>query len=201
MAAVLLEVLQKWHTDPQYVGPYGIPLELEFDAPSARCIRSLVGVVDRKANPGLILEELIRVGSVIYSGEKHFRAVSRAFMMPESMSPQQIEYFGNALTRLATTLEHNMNPKNTEKRLERFVVADRGLPLGAISAFEEYARTKAADFLVDLDNWLIPYSSADPTPDERISTGLNVFLYVEPPKNEESLGALIRRVEGRGTSR
>ena len=201
MAAVLLEVLQKWHTDPHYVGPYSIPLELEFDAPSGRCVRSLVGMVDPKANPGLLLEELIRVGSVIYSGEKHFRAVSRAFMMPESMSPQQIEYFGNALTRLATTLEHNMDPKNTEKRLERFVVADRGLPMEAISAFEEYARAKAADFLVDLDNWLIPYSSSDSASDERISTGLNVFLYVEPPKNDEPLGSLIRKVEGRGASR
>lgn len=196
MAAVLLEVLQKWHTDPQYVGPYGIPLELEFEAPAVRNVRSLVGMVDAKANPGLILEELIRVGSVIYSGEKHFRAVSRAFMMPESMSPQQIEYFGNALTRLATTLEHNMNPRNTEKRLERFVVADRGLPVEAISAFEEYARSKTADFLVDLDNWLIPYSSADSASSERLSTGLNVFLYVEPPKNEDPLRSLMHGAEG-----
>jgi len=201
MAAVLLEVLQKWHTDPQYVGPYGIPLELEFEAPSGRNVRSLVRMVDSKANPGLILEELIRVGSVIYSGEKHFRAVSRAFMMPESMSPQQIEYFGNALTRLATTLEHNMNPRNTEKRLERFVVADRGLPLEAISAFEEYARAKTAEFLVDLDNWLIPYSSADSTSIERLSTGLNVFLYVEPPKNDDPLRSLMRKAEGQGSSR
>jgi hypothetical protein len=158
-------------------------------------------MVDSKANPGLILEELIRVGSVVYSGEKHFRAVSRAFMMPESMSPQQIEYFGNALTRLATTLEHNMNPRNVEKRLERFVVADRGLPVDAIPAFEEYARAKTADFLVDLDNWLIPYSSADSGSIERLSTGLNVFLYVEPPKNDEPLGSLIRNAEGRGVSR
>ena len=30
---ILTEVLQKWHTDPQYVGPYGIPLELEFEVP------------------------------------------------------------------------------------------------------------------------------------------------------------------------
>lgn len=198
MAAVLLEVLQKWHTDPQYVGPYGIPLELEFEVPLGRSIRGLVGMVDSKANPGLILEELIRVGSVIYSGEKHFRAVSRAFVMPESMSPQQIEYFGNALTRLATTLEHNMNPKNAEKRLERFVVADRGLPLEAISAFEEYARAKTADFLVDLDNWLIPYSSTDSISDERVSTGLNVFLYVDPLESEEPLGSLIRGSERRG---
>jgi hypothetical protein len=201
MAAVLLEVLQKWHTDPQYGGPYGIPLELEFEAPTARNVRSLVGMVDSKANPGLILEELIRVGSVVYSGEKHFRAVSRAFMMPESMSPQQIEYFGNALTRLATTLEHNMNPRNTEKRLERFVVADRGLPIEAISAFEEYARAKTADFLVDLDNWLIPYSSADSASSERLSTGLNVFLYVEPPKNEDPLRSIMHNAEGQRGSR
>ena len=199
-AAVLLEVLQKWHTDSQYVGPYGIPLELEFDAASGRSIRSLVGMVDRKANPGLILEELIRVGSVVHSGERHFRAVSRVFMMPESMSPQQIEYFGNALTRLATTLEHNMNPRKAEKRLERFVVADRGLPLEAISAFEEYARAKTAGFLVDLDNWLIPYSSADSLSGERFATGLNVFLYVEPPKSEEPLRSLIRRAEVPGGS-
>ena len=156
-------------------------------------------MVDRKANPGLILEELLRVGSVVYSGEKHFRAVSRAFMMPESMSPQQIEYFGNALTRLASTLEHNMNPKNVEKRLERFVVADRGLPLDVIPAFEEYARAKTADLLVDLDNWLIPYSSldSDSTSTGRISTGLNVFLYVEPPKNDAPLKFLMHKVEGR----
>lgn len=203
MAAVLLEVLQKWHTDPQYVGPYGIPLELEFELPSGRSVRSLVAMVDRKANPGLILEELLRVGSVVHSGEKHFRAVSRAFMMPESMSPQQIEYFGKALTRLASTLEHNMNPKNVEKRLERFVVADRGLPPDVIPAFEEYARAKTADLLVDLDNWLIPYSSLDPDPSsvQRISTGLNVFLYVEPPKNEEPLESLMQRAEVREPSR
>lgn len=201
MAAVLLEVLQKWHTDPQYVGPYGIPLELEFEAATGRNVRSLVAMVDSKANPGLILEELIRVGSVVYSGEKHFRAVSRAFMMPESMSPQQIEYFGNALTRLATTLEHNMNPRNTEKRLERFVVADRGLPVEAIAAFEEYARSKTADFLVDLDNWLIPYSSPDSASIERLSTGLNVFLYVEPPKNDDPLRSLIHKAEAQRGSR
>lgn len=198
MAAALLEVLQKWHTDPQYVGPYGIPLELEFEIPAGRSIRSLIGMVDPKANAGLLLEELLRVGAVVHSGERHFRAVSRVFMMPEAMSPQQIEYFGSALTRLATTLEHNMNPRNADKRLERYVVADRGLPLEAVRAFEDYTRAKTADFLVDIDNWLIPYSSVDSTSSQRISTGLNVFLYVEPPNNDEPLGSLVRRAEVRG---
>lgn len=195
MSAVLLEILQKWHTDPQYVGPYGIPLELEFEVPAGRSIRNLIEMVDRTVSPGLLLEELLRVGAVVHSGEKHFRAVSRVFMMPEAMSPQQIEYFGSAMTRLANTLEHNMNPRNADKRLERYVIADRGLPAAVIPAFEDYARAKTADFLVDLDNWLVPYSSADSIPSQRVATGVNVFLYVEPSRDEEPLCVLMRRAE------
>src|SRR5437660_3382605 len=192
LANILVEVLQKWHTDPHYIGPYGIPLELEFEVPSGRCFRSLVAMVDTKVSAGIALEELLRVGSVIYSGEKHFRAVSRYFMMPEPMSPQQIEYFGSTLTRLAQTLEFNMNPRRPEKRLERFVVADRGLPPDVLPMFESYARDRTSEFLLDLDNWLTTYSSsgeADTGP--RIATGLNVFLYVEPPIEEAPLASLV----------
>jgi hypothetical protein len=191
LAGVLVEVLQKWHTDPQYVGPYGIPLELEFEMASGRSFRSLVAMVDRTVSPGIALEELLRVGSVTYSGEKHFRAVSRYFMMPEPMSPQQVEYFGNTLTRLAQTLEFNMNPRNSEKRLERFVVADRGLPAEILPQFASYARDRTSEFLLDLDNWLTPYSSAeDSDPSPRVATGLNVFLYVDPPAEHQELATL-----------
>lgn len=190
---ILTEVLQKWHTDPHYVGPYGIPLELEFEVPGGgRCIRNLVAMVDPHVSPGVVLEELIRVGSVTYSGEKYFRATSRYFMMPEPMSPLQIEYFGNTLTRLTGTLEFNMNPKNSTKRLERFVVADRGLPPEVVPEFEAYAREKATELLLDLDNWLTPYSTPPAPGEVRVPTGLNVFLYVEPPPDERPLRSLIQ---------
>jgi hypothetical protein len=196
LAGVLVEVLQKWHTDPQYVGPYGIPLELEFEVSSGRSFRGLVVLVDAKANPGIVLEELLRVGSVTYSGEKHFRAVSRYFMMPEPMSPQQVEYFGNTLTRLAKTLEFNMSPRNSEKRLERFVVADRGLPEEVLPQFASYARERTSEFLLDLDNWLTPYSSSEDTdPSPRIATGVNVFLYVDPSLEDKPLASLVQHVD------
>jgi hypothetical protein len=196
LAGVLVEVLQKWHTDPQYVGPYGIPLELEFEVASGRSFRSLVALVDAKVSAGIVLEELLRVGSVTYSGEKHFRAVSRYFMMPEPMSPQQVEYFGNTLTRLAKTLEFNMNPHNPEKRLERFVIADRGLPAEVLPQFASYARDRTSEFLLDLDNWLTPYSkSEDADPSPRIPTGVNVFLYADPPLDEGPLDSLIQPAE------
>jgi hypothetical protein len=198
LANTLIEVLQKWHTDPQYVGPYGIPLELEFEIPATRSIRSLVALVDKTISPGIVLEELIRVGSVTYSGERHYRAVSRYFMMPEAMSPQQIEYFGNTLTRLAETLEFNMNPNNAAKRLERFVVADRGLPADVVPKFENYARERATEFLLDLDNWLTPYSASgtDEAP-VRVPTGLNVFLYVGQESDDTPLAQFVRRSETR----
>lgn len=195
LASIMVEVLQKWHTDPQYVGPYGIPLELEFEGESdGRSFRTLVSLVDDKVSPGVVLEELLKVGSVTYSGEHHFRAVSRYFMMPEPMSPQQIEYFGNTLTRLAQTLEFNMDPKNTNKRLERFVLADRGLPADVLPTFESYARERATEFLLDLDNWLTPYSASN-SPDDnsaRIASGLNIFLYVEPASDEGALADLVQ---------
>jgi len=195
---ILTEVLQKWHTDPLYVGPYGIPLELEFEVPGGgRCVRNLVAMVNPKVSAGIVLEELISVGSVTYSGEKHYRATSRYFMMPEPMSAPQIEYFGNTLTRLTETLEFNMNPKNSTKRLERFVVADRGLPPDVVPKFEAYARDRATELLLDLDNWLTPYSAPGTAEESaRIPTGLNVFLYVEPSPDERPLGSLVN--EGRG---
>lgn len=195
LATVLVEILQKWHTDSQYVGPYGIPLELEFDSPPGRCFRSLVAMVDRRISAGMALEELLRVGSVTRAGEKHFRAISRYFMMPESMSPEQIEYFGKTLPRLARTLEYNMNPKNPDKRLERFVVADRGLPADVLPEFEKFARARTIEFLLELDNWLIPYASSELDSDGRINVGVNAFLYVEPTGDEESLASLVRKAE------
>src|SRR3984885_13662818 len=75
LAGELVEVLQKWQTESRLRGAYGFPLELEFEVSSGRSFRSLVAMVDTTASPGIVLEELLRVGSVTYSGEKHFRAV------------------------------------------------------------------------------------------------------------------------------
>ncbi|MGA8092824.1 MAG: DUF6502 family protein [Steroidobacteraceae bacterium] len=194
LAALLVEVLHKWHTVPQYSGPYGIPLELEFDAPGGRCFRSLVALVDPAADPRLALQELLRTGAAAPSGEKHFRAVSRSLSMSDDpTSPRLIEHFGMTLSRLAATLEYNMHPEHPEKRLERFVMADRGLTPEIIPEFEAYVRDRAADFVSDLDNWLAPYASEEPDAAERVDTGVNVFLYAEPlPLEDEPLSSADR---------
>ncbi len=55
------------------------------------------------------------------------------------MSPQALEYFGRTMTDLANTLEFNMGATGDEKRLQRSVVADGGLPEFALPEFEALA--------------------------------------------------------------
>jgi hypothetical protein len=184
--SLLIEVLQKWHTVAKYGGPYGIPLELEFDTPSDRCIRSLVALVDPKASPEMVLDELLRSGSILRASERRFRPASRFLMSTDPASPRLIERFGMKVSQLAATLEYNMDPAHTQKRLDREVLADRGLPLELVPAFESYVRSKTSSFLMELDNWLasqrdLNADAAANCHDRQIDTGVNVFLYIEPP--------------------
>ncbi len=194
LARVVTEVLHKWHTDPQYLGPYGIPFELQIDAPSGPDFRSLVAHVNRQASAGLVLEELLRAGAVIYSGEKHFRTVTRWFILPESLSPDRIEYFGAALTHLAQTLEYNFSFESAEdKRLERFVFADKGLPRSLMPSFEAFARERANRFLAEVDDWLARYHNVEASPSSpSVDTGVHVFLYVDPTSDPRPLSALVQ---------
>ena len=190
-ADLLVEILHRWHTVPEYVGPYGIPRELQFARPSERCFRSLVALIDPEADPGAALEDLRRAGAVASAGDAHFRAVSRSLMMSTLASPQLIEHFGITLSRLAATMEYNMDPRNTEKRLQRRVMADRGLPLDLVPAFEKHARSKAMDFLLELDNWLASQAIDESDDRERVDAGVNVFISVESPDQDCPLAALV----------
>jgi hypothetical protein len=202
LARVIAQVLHKWHTDPQYLGPYGIPLELEFDAPPGRNFQILVSEVDPKASPGQVLEELLRAGSVTYWGEKHLRAIKRWFIPLEAFSPHRMEYFGDSLTHLAETLEYNFSLANAEdKRLERFVFADKGLPRELLPSFEAHARERAVQFLADIDDWLARYTRAESRgAGPRIDTGVNVFLYLDPSSDKRTLSGLVQSPRTNGPS-
>lgn len=175
---LVAEVLRTWHTNPQFLGPYGIPLELRFDTPDDRSFRCIVSLIDPIADSHVVLDELLRTGAVVRSGDTHFRAVSRSLMLSEGISLQRIEYHTNALARLAATLEYNMDVGHGDKRLERRVRADRGLPLELLPTFENYAREKSNEFLLELDNWLASQPDAEFGADERVDVGVGTFFYV-----------------------
>lgn len=187
LRSLLPEVLHIWHTSLDYSGPYGIPFELQFASPAGRCFRSLVERVDPTANPAIVLEELLRCGAIAHAPGKRLRAISRSLFLPDAMSPQLMEHYGERIGRLAETMEYNMNPKHAEKLLHRRVRADGGLPSEFVSTFENYVRSRAANFLSDMDNWIAARTKTHDdalNTDNWIDTGVNVFLYIEEPQRQ-----------------
>ncbi len=186
----LVEILHKWHTEPDYVGPYGIPRELELSDPPDRCFKSLVALSDRTSDAPAVLNELINSGAVARAGDSHYRAVSRFLMVPDTVSAEMIDHYGDRMSRLATTMEYNLDPQHPQKRLDRRVVADRGLPTSTLPAFESYARGKAVDFLLELDNWVSTRTSLQdggPGDNPRIGAGVNVFLFVDSLPQDDTI--------------
>jgi hypothetical protein len=138
----------------------------------------LVLTVDPTADSSEAFQELLRLGAITMSGETHVRVVSRAMIATEEWSPAQLELFGNALTRLADTLQFNLDARNKSKRVERSVIADKGLPSEIVPKFEAHVREKVSELLVDLDNWITPYAEM-PGPKSPV-IGLAVFQFSEP---------------------
>lgn len=189
----LSEVLHRWYTDPQYQGPSGAPLEIEITAPAGPSFHKLVAQVDNKAKPEHVLEELLAARAVTYSGDSRVRAVTRCFIWPRE-EPSFMDYFGTTLAHLIETHEHNFSCANVEdKRLERSVFADRGLPRQQISMFHAVAEERTDQFLSDLDDWLAQHTTADVSQaGERIEIGVNVFFYVEAPSDSTSTSTLVQ---------
>jgi hypothetical protein len=201
LARVIPEVLHRWHTDPHYMGPYGIPIELEFDSPADRCFKSLVAQVDPGVSAGLVLEDLLQAGCVTHSGEKHFRTIARWFVFSDALTSHRLDNFGSTLTYLARTMEYNLNSVNAEnKRLERFVFADKGLPRKLLPSFEAHARNRTVQFLSDIDDW-IARTGAKKTSGTRVEAGVNVFLYVESPPDPRALSTLVQPRHATGLAR
>lgn len=195
LARVAMEVLRRWHKDSRYLAADGTPRELELDASSERSLSRLIEEIDPKVGPGMVLEELLRAGAATSSDEIHFRPLSRSLIPPETHA-YRIECFGAALGRLAETLEYNFNPANAEnKRLERFVAIDKGLPSRVVPEFASFARKRAEQLLKEVEDWFEPYNNTVTDGfSPRVGTGVHVFLFLDAPStSQESLSTLVQR--------
>lgn len=184
----LTEVLHLWNTDPSYLGPYGVPLEVDFDSTPGRNFVELVRRANEKANAGLVFEDLIRSGAVVRSGERFLKVLSRYYVVADLLSPQALENFGSAMANLAQTLQHNLGIQGERKLLQRSVIADRGLPISHIEEFELYVKGRVQQMLEDVDDWIGKRVSPIAEFDEpMVGTGVTVFHYVETPQDLEPL--------------
>jgi len=181
-------VLVGWHSDPEFTGPYGMPIELPFDAGAAPSFSHLVRKYCGDVSPLEMLEELIRVGAVEKSSSGLYKVLMRTYI-PERLNPDALERFGEVVRNFIETYEYNIETQEpSARRFERIVFADDGLRASLMPAFEQLIRTKGLQLLVELDNWL---SAQELTPgaknksEPRVRTGLGIYHFIDERSDQD----------------
>lgn len=179
----IMRVLSGWHTDNEFTGPYGLPLELTFDDIRSPNFCSLVGRYAPDAGARELLDELIRLGIVKETDDNWFKVLTRTYL-PKMDNPDSLEHLGQSIETFANTIDHNQTEADPKKKLfERVVDADDGIRPEDLPKFQSFIRERAQLLLEEIDNWL---SQLDPpTEDSKnapIGTGLGIYHYVERKK-------------------
>lgn len=179
----MTRVLVGWHTDPQYTGPYGLPVELPFDGEKQVSFCELVRRYSGDMAARAMLDELLRVGAVERLQTGTFRVLMRAYI-PENLHPDQLERLGEVLFNFINTVEHNMSRADRgAARFERVVYADEGLNTQLLAAFQKLLNQKGQQLLVELDNWLSSQEITETATAKnvtRVRTGVGIYHYIDP---------------------
>lgn len=182
-------VLVGWHTDADFTGPYGMPLELEYETgnPNEPTFSVLVKRHSGDMSPRSILDELVRVGAIRETEVGWFRVMRREYI-PEAQGAHTFERTGVVVRNFVNTVEFNMTKLAPGKgRFERHVTADDGIRREDLPKFDHYLRERCQVLLEEIDNWLAGLPKPDPKKgDEVIHTGIGIYHYMSHEQDERS---------------
>ena len=91
----IARVLQGWSQDPEFLGPYGLPLEIPF-AGDRLSFSQLVARYAGDVDPALLLEELTRAGAALETADHYVRLLNRTYL-PSPLDPSGLERIGNVV--------------------------------------------------------------------------------------------------------
>ena len=183
-------VIAGWNQDPDFTGPYGLPLALPFDEDpeiDAPSFKELVRRHSGDMSPKAMLDELLRTGLAIQEEESRLIRNTGRTYIPHQLDPAAVERLGRVMARLADTLDFNNASRVTgESRFERAVITDIGLTEDQYRQFDKYLREKCQELLETIDNWLAnqegridAHKVKHRFPRKRIHTGVGVYHFLE----------------------
>ena len=182
-------VLVGWHTDADFTGPYGMPLELQYETgnPNEPTFSVLVKRHSGDMSPRSILDELVRVGAIRETDVGWFRVMRREYI-PEAQGTHTFERTGVVVRNFVNTVEFNMTKLAPGKgRFERHVTADDGIRREDLPKFDHYLRERCQVLLEEIDNWLAGLPKPDPEKgDDVIHTGIGIYHYMSHEQDERS---------------
>jgi hypothetical protein len=174
----IVRVLTAWHTDSKYTGPYGMPIELEYEESDNTGFNELSQRYCPGIEPRSLLKELVSVGAVVETEKGWFKVLTRSYG-PQASAPAGLEYLGRTLADIVKTLDHNILEPNPKNRLfERHVYTEDGIRPEDLPKFVKFTNERGQQLLDEIDNWLTQLDKPNESTDQKLSTGLGIFHYI-----------------------
>ena len=188
-------VLAGWHSDPQFLGPYGVPLEIPYESSVDGGTPSFVDLVRTYSGdmaPRPMLKELMRIGAVVESENKNFKVMRRDFI-PEALSAELVERLGEVTQNFFSTAAKNIEKAGPSDGLfERIVFAENGVTPTTVKLFDDFVKRRGQEFLEELDNWLVAREKLEKDVPRSIQTGFGMYHYIESPEETATLKELLK---------
>jgi len=182
-------VLAGWHTDPDFIGPYGMPLEVRYEEEgiSAVTFSKLVKRYSGDMSPRSMLDELMRVGVVIET-EPGWLKVLRRDYDPQSLAQDSFERIGEVIKNFIDTVDFNLQKEQTGRsRFERVVYSPEGIRTKDLDRFNEFANERCQALLEEIDNWIVQLDIPEKDTGEEVThTGVGIYHYIERPNEKKS---------------
>jgi hypothetical protein len=177
----IARVLQGWSQDPEYLGPYGLPLEIPLEGDGIS-FETLVMTYAEDVAPRALLDELLRVNAALETDDGYVRLLNRTYL-PSPLDPVGLERLGNVVNYFIDTVDFNLQKKKQGSgRFERYAITMEGLSEAKFDAFDALIREKGQELLEILDDWLGQNETKGGhklPPSESIRTGIGIFHFVE----------------------
>ena len=188
-------VLVGWHTDTDFTGPYGLPLELQYETnnPGELTFAELVKRHSGDMSPRSILDELIRVGAVRETDAGWYRVLRREYIT-DAQGRDTFERTGFIVRNFVNTVDFNMTKSAPGKgRFERHVFPADGLRIEDMPLFDAFLRERCQTLLEELDNWLAKQPVPDAKKGDRVMhTGVGVYHYMTNEDDDRNLRTVLQ---------
>ena len=176
-------VVTGWLQDEDFTDSNGNPKTLDYgetDSMFNQLVRRYGGDVPARA----VLDELIRVGTVIRDGSKI--SMKQMGYVPHESEEQMLDIFGDSSSDLLDTIDHNLSNEPGDSRLQLNVVYDN-VPQEALEEFRKIADKKSLELLQELDKYLAKNdrdSNKKMTGTGKFRAGLGVYLIEKDLSND-----------------
>lgn len=195
-ANAIARLLQGWHSDPEFTGPYGFPRDLPFvdEANTALNFTELARRYASELPAEVMLDELLRVNAAVRLTESGLIRVVKRTYIPEEMAPEQIEVFARGVRRYVETIDHNLRQKEPSfRRFERWVFPDFGLREGDWEAFKALVNDRLVGVIEDLDTRFAAFER--PKEGEELTVGVGMYVYKDEDYDERLFSLELKQME------